>query len=105
MNQDLISNTLTGVRPNSVVIKLLSTQPVSANNADPTKSNCTQSAANAGLAGNDMPRALKDDFTRQGDTVYFSYWNGIDCRSGMVTGSPSAVPFVKAVLTAFLTVE
>src|SRR5437870_9952618 len=53
VNQDLISNTLTGVRPNSVVIKLLSTQPASANNADPTKSNCTQSAANAGLAGND----------------------------------------------------
>src|SRR5438046_726827 len=55
VNNDLISNTLTGVRPNSVVIKLLSTKPTSANNVDPTKSNCTQSAANAGTNDANAP--------------------------------------------------
>ena len=46
VNQDLISNTLTGVRPNSVVVKLVNT------GAGPTftGTSCTNSAAGAGTA-------------------------------------------------------
>ena len=55
-NNDLVSNTLTGVRPNSIVVKLLSTQPTSANNVDPTKSNCTQSAAT--VLANQLARGM-----------------------------------------------
>ena len=45
VNQDLVSNTLTGVRPNSVVIKLVNT---TAGNAAGTGTTCTNSAALAG---------------------------------------------------------
>ena len=45
VNQDLVSNTLTGVRPNSVVIKLVNT---TAGNAGGTGTSCTNSAALAG---------------------------------------------------------
>ena len=48
VNQDLVSNTLTGVRPNSVVIKLVNT---TAGNAGGTGTTCTNSAALAGQVG------------------------------------------------------
>ena len=46
VNSDLISNTLTGVRPNSVVVKLVNTGAGAAF----TGTNCTNSAALAGAA-------------------------------------------------------
>jgi hypothetical protein len=50
-NNDLVSNTLTGVRPNSIVIKLLSTGA----GANFTGSTCTNSAALAGSASFPVP--------------------------------------------------
>ncbi len=54
VNQDLVSNTLTGVRPNSVVIKLVNTLagpvPVPPAVVGGTGTNCTNSAALAGGA-------------------------------------------------------
>ena len=47
INGDMVSNTLTGVRPNSVVIKLVATGA----GADFTSGTCTNSAALAGSAG------------------------------------------------------
>ena len=47
VNQDLISNTLTGVRPNSIVVKLVNTGAGAGFNT----TSCTNSAALAGTAG------------------------------------------------------
>ena len=60
VNQDLVSNTLTGVRPNSVVVKLVNTLAGSA-------TNCTNSAALAGQAGG-LP--LADGMLAWGTTVH-----------------------------------
>ena len=51
VNNDLVSNTLTGVRPNSVVIKLLATSSAAALlGVAGGSTNCTNSAALAGVA-------------------------------------------------------
>ena len=50
VNQDLVSNTLTGVRPNSVVIKLVNTL-AGVGGAGGGATACTNSAALAGTAG------------------------------------------------------
>ena len=54
-NNDLVSNTLTGIRPNSIVIKLVATATgIKSGNPDYTGSSCTNSAA---LVGSQFPVA------------------------------------------------
>ena len=55
VNSDLVSNTLTGVRPNSVVIKLVN----SAASANFTGTNCTNSAALAGTPAFPLPVGMQ----------------------------------------------
>ena len=62
VNQDLVSNTLTGVRPNSVVVKLVNTGATGAFSG----TSCTNSAALAGTA----PFPLAGGFQAFGTTVH-----------------------------------
>ena len=80
LNQDLISNTLTGVRPNSVVVKLVNT--LAGNGAG---ASCTNSAALAGSAV----------FPTAGGSLAF----GTTVHAGAPGGSVTETPFLKATLS------
>ena len=64
VNQDLVSNTLTGVRPNSVVVKLLNTLAVAGTGGS---TSCTNSAA---LAGQPNGFTIADGMLAWGTTVH-----------------------------------
>ena len=82
VNQDLVSNTLTGVRPNSVVIKLVN----SAASSNFTGTSCTNSAALAGTPA--FPLAV-------GMQAF-----GTSVHAGAVAGSfaVTETPFIQATL-------
>jgi len=68
VQNDLISNTLTGVRPNSVVVKLLATATGIANGAPSfSGSTCTNSAAGAGTT---FPIAVAGGMAAWGTTLH-----------------------------------
>ena len=83
VNNDLISNTLTGVRPNSVVVKLVNT----AAGAGFTGTNCTNSAALAG--GTSFP--LAGGMLAYGTTIHGAPVAG--------TFGVAETPFLKATLS------
>ena len=83
VNSDLVSNTLTGVRPNSVVVKLVNTGASAAFNG----TTCTNSAAMAGAAA----------FPLAGGLLAF----GTTLHAGAAAGSfpVTETPFLKATLS------
>ena len=82
VNQDLVSNTLTGVRPNSIVVKLVNTGATGAF----TGTSCTNSAALAGTA----PFPLAGGFSSFGTTVHAA------AATGFAT---TETPFSRATLS------
>ena len=81
VNQDLVNNTLTGVRPNSVVVKLVNTLA-----GDGTGASCTNSAALAGSVA----------FPTAGGSMAF----GTTVHVGAAGSFPVAeTPFLKATLS------
>ena len=65
---DLISNTLTGVRPNSAVIKLVNT--LAGGSGASAGASCTNSAALAGAAGAGGPFAIVPGMLAWGTTIH-----------------------------------
>ena len=83
VNQDMVSNTLTGVRPNSIVVKLLNTGAA----ANFTGTNCTNSAALAGTPA----------FPLAGGVLAF----GTTLHAGVAAGAfnLTETPFIRATLS------
>jgi hypothetical protein len=96
-NNDLVSNTLTGIRPNSIVIKLVATGTgVAGGRPTFTGSSCTNSAAQIGVTGAPAFMVAESGMLAWGTTLHSA--SNVDPPPASAAFSITETPFLPATL-------